>query len=636
MRALSGLCCTVLLSIVAVKSTPAEKTSAPTFARPETRGVFDATIEPAKQHEHDTNGLLDTLPDLTVSSVDATGATQNIQTLEINGEVTARVANSEATDAAGPFSVLLFEDRNHNGAFDPGTDNVLGDASVPMLAADSTTTIPIPVSGRLLFRQNLIYAFVDSDDVVAESREGNNYGNTGAGCKAEPMPGAFNPTVEWAWTRSSVLPNSLNIMMTPAIIDLNGDTVPDVVFGSTASTGGGYVEERALLRALSGSDGAELFSVTDPALALNAAASVAGRGHRQRRPTRDPRLDCLGGTPNCLRKRRDIKWLTTSTRVHLLGCPLHCGPEQGRDTGNRRSAARRSNNNGKDPLDRDRGTRRPGGPLSLVSDVDPDGTPKVVAGNTVYSPDGAKWQDLALPDGYNAVGNLRPLPYPKIVLVSGGTIWLLEHDLFRSVGAREHTGRRSGRPPDGGRLRRRRAYRRSGSRARAPTRSSRRTARSSGRRYPGHSSRHRVLGVRLRRGRRGGGRLPDELYLPVYRGADGAVLFQTPISSCTWHEYPARRRRGRRRQRGDRGGRQQQLRLRAATRRLRVRRRRDTGSRRAQIWNQHTYHITNVRDGGRSRSSRGGNWLSPPASPTTTSARTCGPDCLCHRSPRPI
>ena len=29
----------------------------------------------------------------------------------------------------------------------------------------------------------------------------------------------------------------------------------------------------------------------------------------------------------------------------------------------------------------------------------------------------------------------------------------------------------------------------------------------------------------------------DELYLRVYRGTDGAVLFQTPMSSCTWYEY---------------------------------------------------------------------------------------------------
>lgn len=29
----------------------------------------------------------------------------------------------------------------------------------------------------------------------------------------------------------------------------------------------------------------------------------------------------------------------------------------------------------------------------------------------------------------------------------------------------------------------------------------------------------------------------DELYLRVYRGLDGAALFQVPMSSCTWHEY---------------------------------------------------------------------------------------------------
>jgi len=30
----------------------------------------------------------------------------------------------------------------------------------------------------------------------------------------------------------------------------------------------------------------------------------------------------------------------------------------------------------------------------------------------------------------------------------------------------------------------------------------------------------------------------DETRLWVFRGTDGFVLFQTSLSSCTWHEYP--------------------------------------------------------------------------------------------------
>ena len=43
-----------------------------------------------------------------------------------------------------------------------------------------------PVSGTVLFRGNLIYAFVDSANVVAESNEANNYGSSAPPCVFTP------------------------------------------------------------------------------------------------------------------------------------------------------------------------------------------------------------------------------------------------------------------------------------------------------------------------------------------------------------------------------------------------------------------------------------------------------------------
>ena len=73
---------------------------------------------------------------------------------------------------------------------------------------------------------------------------------------------------------SAVLPSYLNVMTTPSVIDLDKNGVPDVVFVSTASTGGGLVEV-GVLRALAGNTGSELFTVNDPALRVNATSSVA-------------------------------------------------------------------------------------------------------------------------------------------------------------------------------------------------------------------------------------------------------------------------------------------------------------------------------------------------------------------------
>ena len=90
----------------------------------------------------------------------------------------------------------------------------------------------------------------------------------------------FTPILEWSWTSSAVEPTALNVMMTPSVVDLNGDGVPDVVFASTASTGGGLVEV-GFLRALNGNDGSEIFTVTDPEFYARAkeGAAISIRAH---------------------------------------------------------------------------------------------------------------------------------------------------------------------------------------------------------------------------------------------------------------------------------------------------------------------------------------------------------------------
>jgi hypothetical protein len=81
------------------------------------------------------------------------------------------------------------------------------------------------------------------------------------------------------------------------------------------------------------------------------------------------------------------------------------------------------------------------GPTSTVADLDLDGTPEVIAGNTVYDgPTGSEvWTYTfttensacggSVPcDGYNAVGNFDADPEGEVVIVRRGEVFVLEHD----------------------------------------------------------------------------------------------------------------------------------------------------------------------------------------------------------------
>lgn len=554
-------------------------------------------------------------PDLVANSVDDSGVTGDWQNLLITGSVDVELENT-GTAPTGAFALTLFEDRDGNGAFDPGTDLVLGTHNVTDVAAGATTTETVSVSGAVTFRENLIYAFADSGGDVAESNETNNVTNSGSDCQLEPTVGTFNPVLEWSWTGSSVQPNSLNVMMTPGVIDLTGDGVPEVVFGSTASTGGGFVEV-GILRALDGADGSEVFSVTDPTLQISTTCSVAvgdidGDGSPEI-------LACDSSGQRLIAFEHDgtFKWRSPALEAINWGAPALADLDQdgtpeiiiGRQALDAMGNVLWTGAGG-------RGSQSNVGPISLVADVDLDGVPEVVAGNTVYSNVGTIEVSWAVSDGHNAIANFDADVDPEIVLVTAGRVYLLENDGTVAWGPVALPGGGAGGPPtiadydgDGqpeigvAGATRYTVFETDGSvRWAAVTQdgSSNRTG-SSVFDFDGDGQAEVVY--------------RDELKLRIYKGDDGTILFETPMSSCTWHEYVlvadvdadgnaeivavANNNCGFGPQRGV-------YVFKDAT---------DGWVGTRPIWNQHSYHITNVNDDGTVPAVESDNWLSPAGSP---------------------
>jgi hypothetical protein len=553
-------------------------------------------------------------PDLTVAAVDSSGVTAECQSAPLSGTISATIDNIGDLPAGGSggYTVLFFEDADGNNAYDAGVDNVLAVADQDGLAAGATAVVSAPVSGSANFRDNLIFALVDSNNEVAEDDETNNLSNSGFGCLFVPATGAFTPVLEWSWTASGILPTSLNVMMTPGVIDLNADGTPDIVFGSTASTGGGLVES-GVLRALDGASGSELFTVTDTNYYISTTASVAvGDIDADGRPE-ILACDSTGARLIAFEHDGSYKWRSPYLEAVNWGAPSIAdldgdgAPEiiVGRQVLTNDGTIRWTGAGG-------RGSQGSVGPISVVADLDMDGTPEIVAGNTAYTAAGAiYWRNTTLPDGLNAVADFDDDPFPEIVLVTSGRVYLLEHTGVLKWGPVSIPGGGAGGPPtvadydNDGQVEigvagavRYVVFETDGTvkwAAITQDSSSNRTG-SSVFDFEGDGSAEVVYS--------------DELTLRVYRGTDGDVLFETPLSSCTWHEYPlvadvdgdgnaeiiavANNNCGFGPQRG--------IYVYGDAR--------DNWVATREIWNQHAYHITNINDDGTIPAVEANNWES--------------------------
>jgi uncharacterized repeat protein (TIGR01451 family) len=204
--------------------------------------------------------------DLVASAVDAAGSITDPQTLAISGSVSVEIGNEGNLDATDDFVLAVFEDRDGNGLFTAATDNLLGQANVTdPLAAGESLSVPVAISGSVLFADNRILGFVDSLNAIAEHDESNNVGYTGQGCGPVTAQTAFTPVLELTWPRpDTASPTVIDSASSPVVVDLDLNGVPDIVFTTANFDPPLGTLVPAMLRAIRGDTGAKIFDVTAP------------------------------------------------------------------------------------------------------------------------------------------------------------------------------------------------------------------------------------------------------------------------------------------------------------------------------------------------------------------------------------
>lgn len=277
----------------------------------------------------------------------------------------------------------------------------------------------------------------------------------GPSCEYFPPALPFDPLLEWSWEGSPIAPDYDQVLSIPLVADLDGDSIPEVVI-VTHDTGDGSCDSGfAYVRALDGRDGTEKWDAnvdayTDAARVAfcrtPAVGDLDGDGLAEIIAAR------YGGGILALHGDGSLAWTSTQAdgttpysayfpwatavavaHVDSDGVPdVVAGGVVLDASGKLRVGA---------------GLESFGRGNAIVADVDADGIQEVLSGNAAMRVDGTMLWQAGQADGYPAIGDLDGDGTPELVVISAGTARVHDATTGSLLASADMPGVGNGGPP---------------------------------------------------------------------------------------------------------------------------------------------------------------------------------------------